>query len=330
MDFPVIDLHCDLLYYLAEATNRTAFDTVARCAIPQLHKGRVKFQTLAVFTETNPYAVQKGLKQLKLFQKLSSSYPNDLIHHSSSSNHICLDLEKKPITIAMAFENASGFCSESEPIFDGIKRLHHIIKTIAKPLYISLTWNSSNRFGGGAHEKEGLKEDGKRLLDELHEQKIAVDLSHTSDALAYEIIDYIDKYELLIPLIASHSNARAVTFFQRNLPDDIAGEIFRRGGIIGCNLFANFFGENKENLAKHIAYLLELGGENHLALGADFFYEGDFPKFWKTQVFHPEYADASCYQNLLHFLQKELLIKESTLQKFSHKNAELFIKNLSP
>lgn len=321
--FPVIDMHCDLLFYLQGHPQRTPYDSVARCAIPQLRQGNVKLQTLAIFTQTEPQSVQQGLTQAQIYQKLPLSCPHDLIHYSSSWN-----LQSPWIAILLAFENASGFCGEGESLQEGIKRLNHLIKTIGKPFYISLTWNTENRFGGGALARIGLKEDGKRLLEELHQKRIAVDLSHASDALAYEIIDYIEGHRLEIPVMASHSNARAVTNVPRNLPDDIAREIFRRGGTVGLNLYHYFIGESEEMLPKHIAHWLELGGEHHIALGTDFFYDPDLPSAYRhgKEVFFRNYEDASCYGRMLNFLRQELKLSHTLLEKFAYQNALEFIQ----
>lgn len=319
---PLIDLHCDLLFYLEKGQQRTPYDLRARCAIPQLRQGNVHLQTLAVFTKTGAYSVEKSLQQLQIYQQLPLYYPKDFVHFSQWSP------QSPFIAILMAFENASGFCDESEPLEKGFKRLTSIIQNFAKPLYVSLTWNTENRFGGGALTSIGLKEEGKLLLQELDQQQICVDLSHASDALAYEVIDYLEGHNLNVALMASHSNARAIQHVPRNLPDDIAREIFRRQGIVGLNLYQSFVGETEDQLVKHVAHWLELGGENYLALGADFFYEVDLPSTGRqgTQAFFNNYQNSSCYGKLLNFLQTELKLTSSFLEKFTHQNALAFIQ----
>lgn len=317
---PIADLHCDLLCYLEKGGKRTPVDLAARCALPQLKAGHVKWQTCAIFTHTEADSVKKGMAQVGLLQNLLVHYPQD-VHLSQSSS-------KEGIALFFAFENASGFCTEQEPVREGFSRLHSVIDRIGKPLYISLTWNEENRFGGGALTKIGLKEDGKRFLEALHEKQIAVDLSHASDFLAYEIIDYIDNRGLQVPLIASHSNARPVFFAPRNMPAEIAKEIFRRGGVVGLNLYAPFLGESEESILDHVAFWLNLGGEKHLCLGSDFFYEPDFPAAnRKGEPFFKKYADASCYQDLLAFVSQELKLKEAVLNQLAHGNFLNFIKN---
>lgn len=325
MATPVIDMHCDLLLYLERHSGRSPFDRASRCSFPQLKQGHVKLQVCAVFTQTDPHSVQKGSLQAQIYQEFPLRYPKDVAHYTPNWN-----LQSQQIATLMAFENASGFCGEGEPFLEGIKRLHHFIQSISKPLYISLTWNTENRFGGGALTQKGLKEDGKRLLEELHQKRIALDLSHASDALAYEVIEYIDGHQLDIPLMASHSNARAIASVPRNLPDDLAKEIFRRGGPIGLNLCRLFIGENEDFMLKHIAHWLELGGENHIVLGTDFFYDADLPLGFQhgKEIFFPNYQDASCYGRLLEFLQKELNLSDALIEKLAYCNALNFIKHL--
>lgn len=322
---PVVDLHCDLLFYLQLGNQRTPFDLVSRCALPQLQKGNVKLQTMAVFTETGPHSVEKGMQQVDLYQKLPVNYPKEFEFFTEDWM-----LQSPRIGTCMAYENASGFCAEKEPLSAGIQRLKSVIQ-IAKPLYISLTWNTENRFGGGVFTQIGLKDDGKKLLEELDGLKIALDLSHASDALANEAIDYIVGHRLNIPLMASHSNARAAASVPRNLSDPIAKEIFRRKGVIGFNFFRPFVGETPDQVVKHFAHWLELGGEDHLVFGADFFNDADIPDFKRRyghEAFFQEYANAACYPALLVFLQKELRLTDSHLAKISHLNALTFIKNL--
>ncbi len=322
---PVADLHCDLLCYLENNPARTPYDQVARCSLPQLKKGHVKFQTLANFTHTSPLSVKQGMAQVQLYSQLELLYPKDV---KRAQLPFSMPGQSDPIALMMAFENASGFCDEKEPLKQGLSRLKAVIQDVGKPLYISLTWNTENRFGGGALTQCGLKEDGKRLLEELDHQQIAIDLSHASDPLAYEIIDYIENKNLTIPLMASHSNARVITDVPRNLPTEIAKELFRRGGIIGLNLYGPFVGLDEEAILHHLAFWLELGGERHICLGSDFFYERDFPPAQRKQgqeLFFKRYSNASCYPALIEFVRKELKLSEPTLHQWAYQNVVDFL-----
>lgn len=313
----IIDLHCDLLLYLLHNPNGTAYDSVVRCSIPQLQAGNVKLQVMAISTITEPDSEKKGLAQAHIFQNLPSKYPEFKRMQDS----------QEAITIIPAIENASAFCSEKESLQEGLKRLEKIMQLAGKPLYVSLTWNWENRFGGGTGSDSsiGLKEDGKRLIDVLHAKKIAIDFSHTSDKLADQILQYIDKEQISPSILASHSNFRTIQNAPRNLPDYLAKEIIRRKGLIGINFVRPFVGgdEEKEAFALHVSHALELGGEDHLAFGADFFYENDIPERYrrKEPYFFKNYGDSSSYPRFLS------LLKGQIQAKISNQNAGSFMIN---
>lgn len=323
MNYDVVDLHCDLLLYLQGYGKRTPFDEIARCSIPQLKAGNVKLQTMAVFTDPHLHTTDMGLEQLHLFQFLLNHHS----HHFYLFDENQPNLSKEGIGIALAFEGASSFCFEAEPLRQGLHRLEKIIQEIAKPLYISLTWNMDNRFGGGSSTDIGLKEDGKHLLDFMNEYQIAIDFSHTSDRLGYDIFDYINLKGLQLPVMASHSNARTIANHPRNLPDELAKEVFRRGGVIGMNFYRPFIGSSPKELAKHLEHWIDLGGEDHLCFGADFFYDEDLPAQFRSvdeNFFFEKYDNSACYPHLFSQLL-EWGFSHSLLEKIASKNFFGFI-----
>lgn len=327
---PVIDMHCDLLCYLANDPSRTALNPEVRCSLPQLRVGHVKFQTMAVFTETESGSTRKGLDQITHFLQLPKLYPDDFQIFKNGDSLDSL-LRDTPIKIMLALENASGLFEEDEPLENGFQRLESVEKVCGKFLYVTMTWNHENRFGGGAHTTIGLKDDGRRLLDFLHQKHIAVDMSHTSDSLACGILDYIDKKGLQIPIVASHSNFRAISNVPRNLPDEIAREILRRKGIIGFVLCRDFIGaEDPYNIVRQCEHLMKLGGTKQGCFGADFFFGGDLPPAFQKpldRMFFPEYADATAYGYIMDLWQKHLGLSQDQLDGIAYRNFFNFIKS---
>lgn len=324
----IADLHCDLLLFLSQDPKRTAHQPEVRCSISQLQAGGVLFQVMPLFTLTEKDSAKVGRDQFSIFLKLPLIYPSlALLNHPDRLDQI---LQNKTIGIVAAIENASTICEEDEPLQNGFSRLEQMQKEAGIVLYVSLTWNTENRFGGGNATDIGLKGDGKRLLDFLHAKRISVDLSHTSDRLAYEIFDHIDRYSLDIPVIASHSNFRKVCLVPRNLPDDIAREIFRRKGIIGMNVIKPFVGSDPaKDFVRHVEHGLALGGEHHLCFGADFFCETDVPLPWRKksadEYFHSGFEDGSAYPRLLYLYEHHLKLSEKILQGISSHNFRNFL-----
>lgn len=270
----IADWHCDLLSYLAWQPGRSALDAASGCSLNQLRAGGVALQIMPLFTPTNNDSIAMGQRQVQAWQQLCQLYPNRVCPLQTTA-HLSRLHATSPIGIMAAIENASAFFAEDDAWETGLQRLETAHKLLGPLAYMSLTWNQENRFGGGSHSNLGLKPDGRRLIDWLAKHQIPLDLSHSSDALANDVFTYIHQAALPLQIIASHSNFRSCHNHPRNLPDHLARRIFQSAGIIGINLIAKFVGPSFDYLARHIAHATELGGEQQLVLGADFFYAAD-------------------------------------------------------
>lgn len=326
-DIPVIDLHNDLLSFFTFKPGRSIDDPLSRSSITQLREGSIKLQTLAIFTTTGEKSVEEARDQIDCYRKLLNEHPL-----AFAACRFPFDAQG-PIKVLPAFENASSFASEDEPLRNAIERLENYIRSIGPFFYITLTWNDENRFGGGNMTTVGLKEDGKRLLEWMDGKRIAVDMSHTSDKFAYEMIDFIDKNGLDIPIIASHSNFRAISNYPRNLPDDLAKEIVRRKGLIGLNFFAPFIHDTDPSaILRHVEYGLSLGAENALSFGADFFCDTDFPslmnKYQRTVAYYPGLDNSSVYPGLLGLFAQKIGLQEEQLLNIASRNALRFLDRI--
>ncbi len=307
----VVDLHCDLLEYLAHAPGRDPYDEACCVCFPKLKQGHVIHQVTAIFCETKPGSTQIAEKQINWFHQIAQNV--------------------EAITLTPAFENASGFAEESEPLSVALKRLEGWAQAMHHIAYISLTWNGENRFGGGTGSNKGLKSDGKILIDWMATKGIPIDFSHTSDKLAEEILNYCDAQGLHLPVLASHSNFREICSQERNLPEWLAQELIRRKGVIGLNLFAPFIHKTDPTaLIRHVEYGLSLGGHETLCFGADFFHASDMEALLKkhhcTTPYFPRYSNASCYPHLLEDLIAHLSLTPEVASQIAHHNALRFLQ----
>lgn len=319
------DLHCDLLSYLAEKDTRTIHDAVCRCSLPQLKKGEVAYQTLAIYAPTGKNSVSFAHQQLQIFQSLLEDHPETFQKVKPPQ----ISLNSSRILLAAAIENASGLCDETEPLDNCFKRFDQFC-TFADPIiYIGMTWNHENRFGGGNLTQIGLKRDGELLLEYMDKRAVCIDLSHASDPLVYDILHYIDKKGLNVRPIASHSNFRTIADQPRNLPDELAKEIVKRGGIIGFNLFKSFVGRTfPDDFLRQAEYAKSLGILDHYCFGADFFYDGDYnsTSFYPFPFFYEPFSNAASYPDLIKYLSSSLTEKE--LEKLAYRNLEAFLKRI--
>ncbi len=315
----IFDLHVDLLSYLAEEQTRTPYDQQSRCSIPQLLAGRVAFQVLPVFTKTGDSSLSYGEAQLDALKDLLRTCPE--VRPLETFRDLSeLPASTETVTVAAAFENASGFCGELEPLAVGIERFDSIVREHGPLVYVSLTWNGENRFGGGCGASAGLKDDGRALLLQLEKRGIAVDISHASDQLASDVLDMVERERCSLKVLASHSNFRSVCGVPRNLPDTIARRIIALGGIIGLNSIEEFLGGlDIHALGRHVRHGLALGGENALALGSDFFCETDVPPEDGppdgSPMFAPYWESSSMYPEMIGQLPTTRHVSTAVLQK---------------
>ncbi|MEJ8801158.1 dipeptidase [Pontibacter sp. H249] len=327
--YPIIDLHCDLLVYLTDVPD-SKLDNIAEigCAVPALTEGNVKLQVMAIYSATAPGSTRYAALQRDMFAQLATNTSCGL-HAVTTPEQLQQALQNdKGIGMVAAVENASGFCEEDEPLEDGFKKLEKIIEACGRILYISMTHNDDNRFGGGNFSDKGITRDGQMLLDYIHGRRIAIDLAHTSDALAHDILTHIDKERLDVPVIASHSNFRALWDQRRNLPNELAQEVIRRGGLIGMNFLRHFLSsDNPEALMHHIMYGLDMGAQDALCFGADYFYFADSPNLDRFPYYFKEHEQAgTSYNFILERLQNTL--PQDQLAKLAYGNAQQFIQRL--
>lgn len=151
---------------------------------------------------------------------------------------------------------------------------------------MQLTWNFRNELGDGVWEnrtKGGLTRFGVEVIKEMNRLGMVVDLSHMNRE------GFLQSLEVATaPLIVSHANACALLDNPRNLGDDQLKAIAAQGGLVGIFALPDRVAKkdaNLEDLLKHLDYMVELMGIEHVALGLDFIkYDG--PRTLKDQH-HP-------------------------------------------
>jgi membrane dipeptidase len=323
MKRPIIDIHCDLLIYLTKPFSNIKNKEDIGCSVPYLKEGNVKLQVMAIYTPTQIQSHTLGIEQSQIFNTLVNQ-ENDF--YAIKKHHLeNIDTSEK-LGMLASLENASAFCDEKISLKQGFKNLETIISNVGNLFYIGLTHHTENRFGGGNNTIIGLKKDGKELLDYLDNKNIAIDFSHTSDALAHDILNYISRQNINVSIIASHSNYRTIFNHPRNLPNEIAKEIINKQGLIGVNFLRAFVNnENPNALYDHISYGIDLGGKDSICYGADYFYHLTNPDKSRIPFFFEEHENATCYQQINNQLAKQF--DDEFCDQISNKNVTRFLLN---
>ncbi|HOP10802.1 MAG TPA: membrane dipeptidase [Oscillospiraceae bacterium] len=216
------------------------------------------------------------------------------------SDYLLKELPRYPaVTPVLAVENCGNIIQNPDEDIAMLKALGFRI--------VSLTHNPDNPLCGGIKgDGRGLSPLGKEVISALVLNGITLDCSHCSDKAFWDICEATDE-----TFIATHSDSRTVCGETRNLTDEQAKEIFRRGGLVGLNFYEAFLGDggSVRALITHIERFFALGGEKCLAIGSD--YDGaqiakelfDLKKVEKriAKVFGQSAADDIFYNNAARF-----------------------------
>ncbi len=171
---------------------------------------------------------------------------------------------------------------------------------------IRFGWPSSNDIG------PGLTEAGRRLIAECEALGIAIDLSHMNRQGFLDTAQCATK-----PLIATHCGAHALCESARNLTDDQLRMVADSGGVVGVNFYTgdlrgdglNHADMPLDRLVDHVVYMLDVMGEDHVALGSDF----------DGAVMCDELGDVSGFPRLLELIAGRG-VSDTALAKIAHGN----------
>jgi membrane dipeptidase len=142
-------------------------------------------------------------------------------------------------------------------------------------------WSRPTAFGHGVPFRfpstgdtgPGLTAAGEALVRECDALRMLIDLSHITEAGFWDVARLSQA-----PLVASHSNAHAVTPSSRNLTDTQLDAVAERGGLVGLNFATGFLRPDGlrgadmgwDPVLRHLDHLIGRLGEGGVGFGSDF------------------------------------------------------------
>jgi membrane dipeptidase len=130
---------------------------------------------------------------------------------------------------------------------------------------LGITWSRPNAFGHGAGDERGLTDAGRALVRACEELGILVDLAHLSERGFWDVAEIAQR-----PLVVTHACADALTPNPRNLTDAQLDAVGESGGVVGICFHNEHAGPQRTDIARHVHYVAERIGPEHVALGSDF------------------------------------------------------------
>ncbi len=288
MNVPVFDFHCDSAFkLLGEDLNQAGSLRKNACHIDLERAGKLPgyAQCFACFT-TSDKEVVGDLSPIVLFERELATIQrevdknSDLISIAYTPAEIEENRKSGKMSAILTLEGTAGIDYNPELLED----LHSIGFRIT-----SLGWNEKNPLTGSNVTGGGLTDLGRAYVRQAQSLGMGVDVSHISDEGFWDIMDITQK-----PIIATHSNSRAVCAHKRNLADDMFRAICETGGVAGYNFCRDFTGENAnlDTVCDHIFHFLELDPEGeHIALGGDLDGVEHIPDGFEGVQSYPALAD---------------------------------------
>jgi membrane dipeptidase len=202
-----------------------------------MREGGLDAEFLSVFVPPMLYAGEQAYarssEELDAIDSLVRGHPDLVVLARSAADvRAASGADKTAFLIGVEGGHSLGDAADDELL----RRLHVIYDRGAR--YMTLTWTNSNRIGGSSGDDgktRGLTPFGQRVVAAMNDLGMMVDISHVSDATFFDAVR-----ASRLPVIASHSSARALADVPRNMTDDMLCAVAANGGAVCINFGPEF------------------------------------------------------------------------------------------
>ena len=270
----VFDAHSDLFYDVTRRRLAGETHVLERCHLARLRRGGVEGLVLSIWTGTGqgqtfwrdtawgaPEAAPQRLEVMLSCARaeLAECREVRLVRTTAEA------LAAREAGQIYAFLGVEGLA----PLGADLTGLDHLAAAGVRTAM--LTWNEANPLAAGAGAPDtGLTELGRQAVRRMEDLGMVPDVSHLGERSFRDLLDAAEG-----PVIASHSNCRALCDVRRNLTDEQLRAIRDRGGVVGLNSYHGFVHADREQqtvetLARHAAHMIQVMGVEHVGCGFDF------------------------------------------------------------
>ncbi|MGI9625458.1 MAG: dipeptidase [Longimicrobiales bacterium] len=235
----VFDCHTDtLLRVLAEGIDMgirsTGDPLVHRSDLPRYKAAGVNAQVFAAWVDPiflPDHTLRRGVQLVGAFYRMVEQNP-DAIGHARTASDVKEIVASGRLAALLSVEGGDAIQNELDAL-----RMYHRLGASSMTLCHSRTtdWIDSST---DAPKWNGLNDFGRGVIEEMNRLGMVVDVSHTSDQAARDVIQISDA-----PVVASHSSCRALCDHPRNLSDPLLEAIAETGGVVGINFYSGFLSQ---------------------------------------------------------------------------------------
>jgi len=271
----VVDTHCDTLKCLFQEFTKprdSMWDLregmgersgLGHLDVPRMMDGGISCQVFAVSSErsrTPAYPLRTAMMMIERFYWECEAIPR--LEPVTSYEEI-VDARKRG--------NVSGMLSiEGADVIEGRIEMLGVFHRLGVRM-VGLVHSLRNQLADGVTDRRtggGLSELGVQAVEELDRLGMIIDVSHLNDDGFRDVLELTGN-----PVIASHSNSRAVCGHPRNMTDEMIQALAGNGGVMGMNFAPSFVHPVEATLGgvvDHIDHIVNLVGPDHVGLGSDF------------------------------------------------------------
>ncbi|MEA4987961.1 MAG: membrane dipeptidase [Anaerovorax sp.] len=320
----VFDGHSDIWSDVTIRSLRGETDILKKYHLPRLRKGQIEGSIFVIWVDP-PYDKEPFKRTLQIIEAIKKEAA------------VC-----KEIAIVKNYAEMEQAKAEGKfYIFIGLEGLNSIGENLSLideyyefgARHAMLSWNEQNALATGVQgdPNRGLTDLGKQAVKKIMNKNMIMDVSHLNEKSFWDVISMAQS-----PIIASHSNARVLSNAERNLTDEQLLEIRNLNGLVGINSFNRFVSldiseQTVDNLLKHIVYISDKIGVEHVGFGFDFFefMSVDSMRSYSNQntSYTVGLEDCSKVPSLLEKMRKAGF-HEDEIEAISYKNYHRLIKNI--
>jgi membrane dipeptidase len=220
----------------------------------------VDFVSINIGMDMNP--LEQILTTLASFRAQLRCRSDAFVQVDGADDVECAKAEGK-LAVAFDLEGGIPLCERPDMVqlfYDlGVRQIH-------------LAYNRNNAIGGGCYDEDvPLTALGRRIVAAINDAGMLMDCSHAGYRTSMDIMA-----ASRAPVIFSHANARALADNGRNVTDGQIDACIATGGVVCVNGVGRFLGDPGAGTAaivRHIDYLVQRVGPEHVGIGLDYEYD---------------------------------------------------------
>ena len=262
-----LDTHCDTPMFFPQGIH---FDQRDPKILVDLHKMTEGHQDATIMVAylpqptENPTAFADSIfDQIEVIVGQNSDY----IRIASTPRDLWMNKHQGLKSIMLGIENGIAI--------DGkLENLQHFVDRGI--VYMTLCHNGDNDICDSAsktqHTHHGVSAFGEQVIKEMNRLGVVVDMSHAGEESFYQALEISS-----MPIVCSHSSARALCDHPRNLTDEQMRALAKKGGVAQTTIYHGFLRQDAEatinDVIAHLEHAIDVMGIDHVGLGTDF--DGD-------------------------------------------------------